>query len=194
MMAMRRRFWLTLGRTGARASVSTRGECSRGPPAVRGSDLCYATDPSGTTKGTGRKLPARSMGKEMDCMAKQSQERPGKVDHEPLAVYPAGSAIRDTPPGDVLAVRVVRILAGILMVLLSFRFVLALLGANPYNGFVHTIYAATWPLVAPFYGMFGYPSTYPPRFELYTLFAMAVYALVAWGLMAVVRIRRAEDP
>lgn len=123
-------------------------------------------------------------------MAEQSQERPSTADRRPVAVYPDGSPTPDVPRGDVLAVRAVRILAGILMVLLGFRFVLALLGANPYNGFVHTIYAATWPFAAPFYGMFGYPSTYPPRFELYTLFAMAVYALVAWGLMAVLRIRR----
>ena len=126
-------------------------------------------------------------------MAKQSEEQPRKAGQDPVAVCPAGSVLRDSPPGDVLAVRVARILAGILMVLLSFRFVLALLGANPYNGFVHTVYAATWPLAAPFYGMFGYPSTYPPRFELYTLFAIAVYALATWGLMAVLRIRRAED-
>lgn len=123
-------------------------------------------------------------------MAEPFEPKPPE-DSRRVVAYPGGApAPDDVPRGDVLAVRVVRILAGILMVLLGFRFVLALLGANPYNGFVHTIYAATWPFAAPFYGMFGYPSTYPPRFELYTLFAMAVYALVAWGLMAVLRIRR----
>lgn len=126
-------------------------------------------------------------------MAEQSQERPSTADQRPVAVYPDGSPPPDAPPGDVLAVRVVRILAGILLVLLGFRFILALLGANPYNGFVHTVYAATWPFAAPFYGMFGYAPAYAPRFEAYTLFAMAVYALVAWGLMAVLRIRRPAE-
>jgi hypothetical protein len=100
----------------------------------------------------------------------------------------------EPPPGDVLAVRVIRILAGILLTLLAFRFVLALLGANPANGFAHATYVATWPFVSPFYGLFGYPSPayYAPRFELYTLFGMAVYILVAWGLVAVARIGSPE--
>lgn len=92
-----------------------------------------------------------------------------------------------TPPStDVLAVRGVRILAGILLVILGFRFVLALAGANPANGFVNTISVSWWPFAAPFYGMLVSSS----RFELYTLFAMAVYALVAWGLMHLLRIGR----
>ncbi len=122
-------------------------------------------------------------------MSEQPHLKPS-AEQQRVVTDPDGTPASDAPRGDVLAIRGVRILAGILMVLLGFRFVLALLGANPYNGFVHTIYAATWPFAAPFYGMFGYPSTYPPRFELYALFAMAVYALVAWGVMAVLRIRR----
>lgn len=122
-------------------------------------------------------------------MAEQPHPKPS-AEQQRVVTDPDSTPASDAPRGDVLAIRGVRILAGILMVLLGFRFVLALLGANPYNGFVHTIYAATWPFAAPFYGMFGYPSTYPPRFELYALFAMAVYALAAWGVMAVLRIRR----
>jgi len=103
---------------------------------------------------------------------------------------PTKSAV---PAGDVVAVRVVRILAGIVVVLMGFRFLLALLAANPYNGFVHSIYSITWPLVSPFYGMFGYTAAYTPRLEVFTLFGIVVYALVAWGLMAVLRIRRPEN-
>ena len=90
------------------------------------------------------------------------------------------------PSTDIMAVRVVRILAGILLVILGFRFVLALVGANAANGFVNAITVSSWPFAAPFYGMFASSS----RFELYTLFAMAVYVLVAWGLMHLLRIRR----
>lgn len=102
------------------------------------------------------------------------------------AIRPDNSVTPPAPSTDVLAVRGVRILAGILLVILGFRFVLALVGANPANGFVNTISVSSWPFAAPFYGMFASSS----RFELYTLFAMAVYALVAWGLIHLLRIRR----
>jgi hypothetical protein len=121
-----------------------------------------------------------------------TDSQPGPDD--PVATRSShGPARTAVPTGDVVAVRVVRILAGIVLVLMGFRFVLALLAANPYNGFVHSIYSITWPLVSPFYGMFGYTAAYTPRLEVFTLFGMAVYALVAWGLMAVLRIRRPEN-
>lgn len=85
--------------------------------------------------------------------------------------------------GSTLAARVVWYVAGVLLVLLAFRFVLTLLGANPSNGFANFIYSLSHPFVAPFFGLFGYNLHYGvSRFEVYTLVAMAVYAIVAWGL------------
>jgi len=82
-----------------------------------------------------------------------------------------------------LASRIVWYIAGILLALLAFRFVLALLGANPGNGFANFIYAASHPFVAPFFSLFSYNLRYGvSRFEIYTLVAMAVYALLAFGL------------
>lgn len=105
---------------------------------------------------------------------------------------PATASAPNPPPGLVL-VRIVHILESILLVLLAFRFVFALLGANAANAFVNFIYTVSWPFVYPFVGIFGYTSTtavLTARVELYTLVAMAVWALVAWVLVKVVSIRR----
>jgi cation transport ATPase len=90
-----------------------------------------------------------------------------------------------------VAERVVWYVAGVLLVLLGFRFVLALLGANPSNGFADFIYDVSYPFVAPFFGLFSYDLEYGvSRFEIFTLVAMAVYTLVAWGVAKLVTINR----
>lgn len=94
-------------------------------------------------------------------------------------------------PGENVATRVIWYVTGVLLVLLAFRFVFALLGANPSNGFANFIYSVSHPFVAPFFGIFGYNVRYGvTRFEIYTLVAMAVYAVIAWGLVRLVTINR----
>lgn len=79
--------------------------------------------------------------------------------------------------------RVIWYIAGVILVLLAFRFVFALLGANPSNGFADFIFSTTHPLVAPFFGLFNYNfRSGVSGFEIYTLVAMAVYGLIAYGL------------
>lgn len=93
-----------------------------------------------------------------------------------------------------LIVRGIWYIVGLLEVLLAFRFVLALLGANPANAFAHFIDAITLPFVAPFYSLFGYSATAAgPRLEGYTLVTMAVYGLAGWGVIKLVTITRTED-
>ncbi len=88
------------------------------------------------------------------------------------------------------AVRVVWFITGVLLTLLAFRFALVLLGANPNNGFANFIYTISHPFVAPFFGLFGYSLHYGvSRLELSTLVAIAVYALVAFGLSRLFTIR-----
>jgi uncharacterized protein YggT (Ycf19 family) len=80
-----------------------------------------------------------------------------------------------------------------LLVLLAFRFALVLMGANPANGFANFIYTVSHPFAAPFFGLFGYSLRYGvSRVELSTLVAIAVYALVAFGIARLVTIRQAE--
>jgi hypothetical protein len=67
--------------------------------------------------------------------------------------------------------------------LIAIRFVLSLLGANPDNMFADLIYSLSYPLVAPFFGLFGYTLQYGvARFEFESLVAMLVYGLVGYGL------------
>jgi hypothetical protein len=91
-----------------------------------------------------------------------------------------------------VASRIIWFVAGVILMILGFRFLLALLGANPANGFVNFIYDVSQPLVAPFFNMFNYNviQNGVSRFEIYTLIAMLVYAAIAWGLSALVNIGR----
>ncbi len=91
-----------------------------------------------------------------------------------------------------VATRVIWYIAGVLLVLLAFRFILSLLGANTTNGFANFIYSVSHPFVAPFFSLFSYNNIHygVSRFEVYTLVAMAVYAVIAWGISALVNISR----
>jgi YGGT family len=73
--------------------------------------------------------------------------------------------------------------------LIAIRFVLKLLAANPDAGFARLIYGVTAPLVAPFVGLLGNPaSSAGNQFEVTSLVAIAVYALVAWLLTRIARL------
>lgn len=90
---------------------------------------------------------------------------------------------RDTISGAVVARRVIWYIAGIIIILLALRIVLLLLAANQGNGFVDFIYSLSSIFASPFYGIFGYTPHYGEfYFEISSVVAIAVYALVAWGL------------
>jgi YggT family protein len=88
--------------------------------------------------------------------------------------------------------RIVWLVAGILLALLAFRFVLALLGANPNNSFANFIYTTSHPFVAPFFNLFryNYINDGIGRFEFFTLIAMAVYAVIAAVIARVFTLNR----
>lgn len=91
------------------------------------------------------------------------------------------------------AARVVWFIAGVLLVLLAFRFVFIMLGANQGNGFVDFIYSASHPFASPFFGIFGYTQTLgSAKVEWSTLVAMFVYTLVAYGIVRLITIRRPQ--
>ncbi len=90
-----------------------------------------------------------------------------------------------------VAARIVWYIAGVILVLLAARFVFALLGANPNNGLASFIYGVTQPLVSPFFNLFSYNVTDgASRFESFTLVAMAVYALIAYGIAKLFTLNR----
>lgn len=77
--------------------------------------------------------------------------------------------------------QVVWYLLGIMEVLLAFRLVLKLLGANADAGFTSFIYAVTAPFTAPFAAVFQVSSVQGSVFEWTTILAMFVYWVIAWG-------------
>ena len=91
-----------------------------------------------------------------------------------------------------VAERIVWFVAGIILVLLGFRFLLSLFGANPTNGFADFIYDTSHPFVAPFFNLFNYDSVTAgaSTFEVYTLFAMIFYGVIAWGIASLVTMNR----
>jgi len=73
---------------------------------------------------------------------------------------------------------------GFIELMLGLRFFFRLFGANPDNLLVSWVYHISAPLIAPFAGIFGQPVTtegvvVTAVFELSTLIALVVYAIVA---------------
>lgn len=89
---------------------------------------------------------------------------------------------RSSAPTSVVAQRVVWYMVGFIIALLALRVVLLLFGANRV-GFVDFIYSFSGIFAAPFAGIFSTPS-YDGKFYLdsASLVAIAVYALVGWGI------------
>ena len=80
-------------------------------------------------------------------------------------------------------------LASVLEIGLALRFIFRLLGANESNGFVAGLYNFSYAFVAPFRGIFTDPSLgYGHYLEVSTIVAMLIYALIAWGLVALSRV------
>lgn len=118
--------------------------------------------------------------------------RDGNVIHSSEVIHDHDTDQEKTHNENVAA-RVVWYIDGILLALLAFRFVFALLGANPANGFANFIYSASHPFVSPFFGIFNYNIRYGvSRFETYTLLAMVVYSLIAYAIVKLLTINHTE--
>jgi hypothetical protein len=71
---------------------------------------------------------------------------------------------------------------GILVSLIALRIGLKLVGANPESPIVALIYGFTFLFLFPFEGMIAAPSHGSIVLELSSLFAMLIYALIAWAV------------
>jgi len=74
------------------------------------------------------------------------------------------------------------LLFGFLEALIGLRVVLKLIGANPAAFFAQMIYGITDVFLWPFAGITPDPGVGAFQFEISSIIAMIVYALVAWGL------------
>lgn len=91
---------------------------------------------------------------------------------------------------------IVYFLFGLLEILLAFRLVFKLAGASLSSGFVTFIYSVTRIFIIPFEGIFrrgfteGIETT--SVLEPSTLVAIAVYILLAWGIVKLIRVLSRE--
>lgn len=92
--------------------------------------------------------------------------------------------------------QVIWYILGIIEVLLGFRLLLKILAADPTSGFGRFIYALSEPFAAPFSRVVGVieQPTSGPIFELSTIIAMAVYFIVAYGIVALLQFIKPVTP
>jgi hypothetical protein len=83
------------------------------------------------------------------------------------------------------ATRVIWSFLALLEIMLGLRFLLKLIGANAASGFGGFVYGTTALFVAPFTGLLPYWTWGPSILEVTTLVAMAIYALLFWGIVRV---------
>jgi len=80
------------------------------------------------------------------------------------------------------ATQLIWLLLGVLEVMIALRILLKLIAANPESPVVALIYGFTALFLFPFEGMTATPSAGGMVLELSSLFAMAIYALIAWAV------------
>lgn len=78
------------------------------------------------------------------------------------------------------------LLFGILEALIALRIGLKLIGANPDSPIVALIYGFTFLFLFPFQNLIGSPTSGGMVLELSSLFAMLIYALIAWAIERIV--------
>ncbi len=83
---------------------------------------------------------------------------------------------------------------GLIEILLGFRFVFKLFGANAGSPFVRLIYGLTDGMTWPFRGIFRIVEVSGAVFDWSTLVAMAVYAAIAYGLARLLQIIKPISP
>ena len=90
-------------------------------------------------------------------------------------------------PIEAVMSRVVMFIFGVIEVLIAIRFVFTLFGANAEAGFVKLVQDLSGIFMAPFNAIFETQSVSGATFEWSALVAIAVYALIGWGIVALVR-------
>ena len=91
----------------------------------------------------------------------------------------------ESPSPLTIVARLIYFVFGVIISIILLRMLLLLLAANRGNGFVDFIYDLSSLFVAPFFNMFQYEPSYGASvFELSSLFAVFIYALIMWLLVS----------
>ncbi|MFA6272063.1 MAG: hypothetical protein WC693_03045 [Patescibacteria group bacterium] len=95
------------------------------------------------------------------------------------------------------AYQVVWYLLGFIEIVLAFRFVMRILGANPDAGFTKLVYGISSPFAGPFLNVFGASTAEGVEttsyFEWSTLVAAFVYLLISWGIIKIFKLGKPTD-
>lgn len=89
-------------------------------------------------------------------------------------------------PVERVIVRLIEWVTGVVEAFIAIRFVLELFGANAAAGFVQFVYDVSDVFMAPFVAIFNTTRASGATLEWSALVAMAVYALIAWGVIALI--------
>lgn len=90
-------------------------------------------------------------------------------------------------PIEVVLARVVYWVFGVIEALLALRFIFGLFGANTGAPFVRIVYGITDVFMVSFTAVFNTQRLEGATFEWSVLLAMVIYALIAWGIVALIR-------
>jgi uncharacterized protein YggT (Ycf19 family) len=91
-------------------------------------------------------------------------------------------------PYNYRAVQAAWFVVAVIVTLIAIRFVLKMLGAAQQAEFVAFIYGVTAPMVAPFRGIFPDTAQGFNVFEASSLVAIAIYLLIGWGVVALIKL------
>lgn len=90
-------------------------------------------------------------------------------------------------PVEVVLQRIVYYVFGFIEALLAIRFIFSLFGANRDVPFVSFIYGITDVFMVPFNAIFSTQRLGGATFEWSVLVAIAIYALISWAMVALIR-------
>lgn len=101
--------------------------------------------------------------------------------------------VEHTPPTQQVIVsrvsKLMWLIAAIVVTVISFRFLLLMIGANPSNEFVNLLYNFTDVIVGPFNGIVNSPEIDGSAFiDTASIFAVVVYVLLIWAFVTLFRI------
>jgi hypothetical protein len=117
---------------------------------------------------------------------KETERVNSGVDQDGAVVREKTSSVESKANPKTTIVNLLWYLYGLVAILLTLRLILKLAGANSGNGFVNFIYSISGVLSSPFDTIFGVKSAEAGStqsvFEPSILVAIAVYALIAWGI------------
>ena len=104
---------------------------------------------------------------------------------------PAQMASAETPRYHFRAAAIIWFIAGVIDVFLAGDFLFRILGAAKTSSFVNFVYQIAGIFSAPFHGIWPVTSNATSYFDPADLVAIVVYAVIAWGLITLVKIMTA---